>query len=197
MKTIRSPLDRCFVADLLVSEHAAYSGRCKVTFSLDVLFSVWSPTTESQTKSFQNISSKNLVNKNEIAQSCQQEWNLVSKNEIKRNASRPSDSEISNAKTKLASLHLPVRIILTTDIEMGWRGEPPAGAACRIRGADELCKLWSKWGKLCRVQTNRAKKNFVVVYQRQQQQKFQGTCDTRFAWQVELDCGLLGGLYLL
>ena len=31
MKSIRSPLDRCFIADLLVSEHAAYSGRCKIT----------------------------------------------------------------------------------------------------------------------------------------------------------------------
>jgi len=31
-KSIQSPLDRCSVADLIVSEHAAYSNRCKITF---------------------------------------------------------------------------------------------------------------------------------------------------------------------
>ena len=31
IKSIQSPLDRCIAPDLLVSEHAAYSGRCKIT----------------------------------------------------------------------------------------------------------------------------------------------------------------------
>ena len=31
-KLIQTPLDRCSVANLIVSEHATYAGRCKITF---------------------------------------------------------------------------------------------------------------------------------------------------------------------
>ena len=78
MKLIRSSLDRCFVADLLVSEHAAYSGRCKIT-----LQSWWTwmfcflVDRRRRPSPFRTLRRTNLPTR---MKSCwQQDWNLVTK----------------------------------------------------------------------------------------------------------------------
>ena len=93
MKLFRSPLDRCFVRicssqsmqhiQIVVKPHYSLDKLKLFCFLIDI---------RPQTQSFQNISSHNLVNKNEIALFCQHERNLVKKNEINCKASRPNDS---------------------------------------------------------------------------------------------------------
>ena len=66
------------------------------------------------------------------------------------------------------------------------------------RNADKLCKRWSKAEFFPECKQIQQTNGFVVLSNKRQQnnKRFQGTCDTRVAWQVELDMWL-GGWVLL
>ena len=122
MKSIRSSLYYFFVADLLVSENAAYSGRCKSHYSLyELELFCFLIDLRPQTHFFFRTFRRTIMSTRTKPQ------NLVNKNEINCKASRPIDSfKCKNCDDEFASSR---SYDSHRQHRNGVAGEPPAGAS--------------------------------------------------------------------